>query len=57
MHVHVYCADGEAKLWLLPKVAVAGNHGLSQAQLNEVAGIVKDRKDEIAEAWHKYFPG
>ena len=30
MHIHVYCADGEAKFWLTPTVSLAQNHGLSK---------------------------
>ena len=55
MHVHVYCADGEAKLWLEPEVAAARNYGLSQRQLSEVTQVAKDRKDEIANDWHEHF--
>ena len=29
-HVHVQCADGEAKFWIVPAVAVAYNKGLSR---------------------------
>ncbi|HUS93190.1 MAG TPA: DUF4160 domain-containing protein [Phycisphaerae bacterium] len=57
MHVHVYCADGEAKFWMEPQVALAGNHGLSQSQLAEVRRIVEERKDDIARAWNEHFRG
>jgi hypothetical protein len=33
MHVHVICADGEAKFWLEPEIELARNFRLSQAQL------------------------
>jgi hypothetical protein len=55
MHVHVYCANGEAKVWLEPEVALARNHRLSQRQLSEVIDVVKERKDEIADAWNRHF--
>ncbi len=57
LHVHVYCADGEAKLWLEPDVAVARNHGLSERQLAEVLGLVKERIDAIRDAWRQHFLG
>lgn len=33
MHVHVNCADGEAKYWLEPQIELARNYRLSRAQL------------------------
>jgi len=33
MHVHVYCAEGEAKFWLEPEISVANNYGLSKVQI------------------------
>ena len=29
MHVHVVCADGEAKFWIEPVIELAQNYGLS----------------------------
>ena len=55
MHVHVYCADGEAKFWLEPEVNVAQNHGLADRQLAEALQVAKERRDEIADAWRGHF--
>ena len=55
MHVHVYCADGEAKLWMEPDIEVATNHGLSAAQLTETVQAARERRDEIAGAWREHF--
>ena len=55
MHVHAYCADGEAKFWIEPEVHVAKNHGLSETQLAEAAHVVKERRHEITEAWREHF--
>jgi uncharacterized protein DUF4160 len=30
MHVHVHHAEGEAKFWLEPEIALADNYGLSR---------------------------
>ena len=54
-HVHVSCADGEAKFWLAPEVSLAGHWGLSPQQLAEVRTMVEERRDEIAEAWQRHF--
>jgi len=55
MHVHVYCADGEAKIWIEPDVALARNYGLSQGQLAEAMRIVEERRNDIAAAWNEHF--
>ena len=55
MHVHIYCGDGEAKFWLKPQIELARNHGLSRKQLKNIEMIIEKRKDEITNAWQKYF--
>ena len=55
MHVHIHCADGEAKFWLEPEVSLAKNYGLNNSQLTEVENVVEERRDEIARAWRKHF--
>jgi len=55
LHVHVTCADGEAKFWLEPVVSLAAGTGLSPKQLNDVQRIVESRRDEIARAWNEHF--
>jgi hypothetical protein len=55
MHVHVYCADGEAKFWLTPNIALANNYGLSNKKIAEIAKIIEERKDGITKAWEKHF--
>jgi hypothetical protein len=57
MHVHVHCAEGEAKFWLEPKIELVKNYGLSARQVITVQEVIKDRKHEITEAWHKHFIG
>jgi hypothetical protein len=55
LHVHVACADGEAKFWLTPNVSLADNIGLSGQRLNEIIRIIEERQDDIATAWQKHF--
>jgi len=55
VHVHITCADGEAKFWLEPLVALAVYHGLNQRRLNEIQKIVEEHKNEIIKAWHEHF--
>lgn len=54
-HVHVSCADGEAKFWLNPEVSLADNYGLSRKQLREATKIVVERQNEIIQAWRQHF--
>lgn len=55
IHVHIICADGEAKFWLEPIVSLAAYHQLNSKKLNELQKLVEEHKDEIIEAWKKYF--
>ncbi len=55
MHVHVYCADGEAKFWLDPQIELARNHRLSRKQLKEIEQIIEDHVDELKSAWQQHF--
>jgi hypothetical protein len=55
LHVHVSCANGEAKFWLTPNISVAGNSGLSSQQLNEIMGILQERQNDFVQAWRKHF--
>lgn len=57
MHVHVNCADGEAKFWLEPMVALALNYRLSASQVAELTRVVQERRNEIAAAWNQHFSG
>ena len=54
-HVHVSCADGEAKFWLEPTVEIARNHGLSQEQVTELKRTVEEKRNDILDAWRKHF--
>ena len=51
MHVHVYCAEGEAKFWLEPQIELANNFSLSRKQLK----IIEEHEDEIKSSWQYYF--
>lgn len=57
MHVHVYHANGEAKFWLEPTVALAASYGLNASRVNEASKLIEEHFDEIRSAWAKHFPG
>lgn len=55
-HVHVQHAEGEAKFWLEPTVAIEGNYGLKPRRLAEALKLVEEHADECRRAWTKHFP-
>jgi hypothetical protein len=55
MHVHVYCADGEAKVWIEPRVELCRQHGLTDAQVGELLAVTEEHRDEIIAAWSEHF--
>lgn len=57
IHVHVQCAEGEAKFWIEPAITLARSKGLSAADLRVVENIIRDHEDEIRTAWQSHFGG
>jgi hypothetical protein len=55
MHVHVHCADGEAKFWLEPRIEVAQTVGMNERQLRAAQALVEAHFDEIRRAWQQHF--
>jgi hypothetical protein len=54
---NVQHAEGEAKFWLEPAIAVEGNYGLKPRHLAEALELVQEHADEFRNAWSKHFPG
>jgi hypothetical protein len=55
MHVHVQVAEGTAKFWLEPIIALADYHELSQKELKAIAAIVEEKQNDFKNAWKKHF--
>ncbi|HEX4482036.1 MAG TPA: DUF4160 domain-containing protein [Rudaea sp.] len=55
MHVHVQCADGEAKFWIEPRIEAAQNTGMGDRRLKAAQRLVEIHVDEIRRAWHEHF--
>jgi hypothetical protein len=55
MHVHVATAEGTAKFWLEPIIALASFHNLQTKDLRKIEAIVKEHEDEFKSAWHRHF--
>jgi hypothetical protein len=55
MHVHVLGEEGEAKVWIEPRIEVARNHGLSGRTVGIALDPIEEREDEIRRAWNEHF--
>lgn len=55
MHVHVATAEGIAKFWLEPIVALDTFHNLNSKDLRNIEAIVRERENEFREAWRRRF--
>jgi len=54
-HVHIATADGVAKFWLEPIVALALYHNLRSKDLREIEALVREHEDEFRAAWDRHF--
>ena len=57
MHVHVASGEGEAKVWLEPKIEVADNYRYSKKQLKQIQLLVEVHCDEFINSWKRHFGG
>lgn len=55
MHVHVYGAEGEAKIWLEPKVELAASYRFSPRDVTAILKIVAENQDALRKAWRDFF--
>ena len=55
IHVHVSGADGEAKFWLEPAVALAWSSALRPSQLAELEQTIMENADAFRTTWHEHF--
>jgi hypothetical protein len=54
-HIHVRQGDHEAKLWLLPNLPAAYNHGFSERELRSLRALIEVHRAEIEAAWNEFF--
>ncbi len=54
-HVHVAVAEGMAKFWLEPVVALASSYNLSARELRDIDELVREHSDEFKAAWNRHF--
>ena len=55
MHIHVASPDGEAKVWLDPRVELAEKVSLSPRELSKLLQIIEEHEQQIRDAWHDHF--
>ena len=55
MHVHVVCADGEAKFWIEPVIELAQNYGLSDKDVRAISSLIEEHEHGIRSAWQQHF--
>ncbi|MGH7284907.1 MAG: DUF4160 domain-containing protein [Polyangiaceae bacterium] len=55
LHVHVRSAEGDAKLWLVPVVAVAESRGYDARTLRELCDVAERNRDLIERTWNEHF--
>ncbi len=55
IHIHVISSDGEAKIWLDPKIEVEKSLGYNSSQINEIIEQVEIHEDEIRRSWKGFF--
>ena len=55
MHVHVQCADGEAKFWLEPAIELVKNYRLNDRQIGSIRTLIEAHSHECRSAWTKHF--
>lgn len=53
-HIHIKADRDQAKFWLEP-IALASNYGFKVHELNEIERIIRERHDELVEAWHEHL--
>lgn len=54
-HVHVSTADGTAKFWLEPIIALAYYYNLGSKELAEAEEIIREHADDFRAEWDKHF--
>jgi Domain of unknown function (DUF4160) len=53
-HVHVRRGDAQVKIWL-HDLSIARSYDVNARDLAAIVGMVRDRRDELTEAWDGYF--
>ena len=55
MHVHVQSAEAEAKFWMEPEIELDENFGFPDREVGRILKLLKERQNEIRQAWNQHF--
>jgi uncharacterized protein DUF4160 len=55
VRVHAQSAQGEAKFWIEPKIELAASLGVPDHEIAKILNLIREREDEIREAWNRHF--
>ncbi len=55
LHVHVATAEGTAKFWLEPIIALDSFFNLNSKELSDIESVVREHEDEFKSAWRRHF--
>jgi len=53
-HIHVEGEANRAKLWLEP-VRLQESGGFNAREINRIAALVEEHREELLRAWNEYF--
>lgn len=54
-HIHIRRGSDIAKFWLVPEVLLAGSDGMSAQELRELAGVIRNSRELMLQAWKEFF--
>jgi len=54
-HIHVDTPDGTAKFWIEPIISLAEYYNVSTKELGLLMEIIKEKQNEIINAWNRHF--
>ncbi|MEQ9091231.1 MAG: DUF4160 domain-containing protein [Balneola sp.] len=55
IHIHVIHVEGEAKIWIEPKIELNKSIGLNSKQIKEILEQVELHQEEIIQTWNDHF--
>ncbi len=53
--VHIRKGEALAKVWPVPSIKLAENHGFISSELNEVLKVIEDNKEFLERSRNEYF--
>ena len=55
IHIHIEKGDGNAKIWLEPKIKWAYCYGFKPAQKKQIVQLVNENIVMFKQKWHDHF--